>query len=195
MDRTRASPRPLWPGVRPRPALAALALLLIGTLVWAAVTALLPGPNVSFAELSTAPPVAAAPGTEMLATPDPDRAAVWLSRRLGREIPPVNLSLVGAVCVGAVADQSARRGSFYYRTAEGSSLALHVLLARNPQLPALPTLHVEGAPFRVLEGSSGGPSGAVWQAEGHTYAALGRIPLSQLLVYVREMDRHCRERR
>ncbi len=178
-----------------RRAAVALVLLLLTPLMWATVSALRPGPRILLAALPVKPTTTAAGTNGFLATDDVDRAATWVGERLGAATTPVNLTLLGATCVGAAADRGLRRGTFFYRTAAGQPLALHVLLVRNPQLPGLPTVRFEGAPFRIAQASGTAPNGAVWQAEGRTFVALGRVPVPELLRYAREMDRHCRERR
>jgi RNA polymerase sigma-70 factor (ECF subfamily) len=139
-----------------------------------------------------APPM---PAQMTLATPDADQAARWMSARLGAEIPPVNLSLLGGRLVGAKADPKIRQGELLFRDARGASLLLYVFLERGIRLPPIASVRYEGADYRVAEQASPRRSILVWQAQGRTFAVVSPLPASELLPYAREMDRHCRRRR
>jgi hypothetical protein len=135
------------------------------------------------------PGQASDPQGQTLVSASPNEVAGWLSRRLRRRVPPINLELVGLELRGAmVGSAEGRRFGLmrYRRGAERWSLLV---------LPGGGTLadgqETTAGRYRFRLAAVGGARVAAWPSEGNLFLLAGRATELELLRAARQAARAC----
>ncbi len=120
---------------------------------------------------------------------DPDEAARWLSGELGAEVPPINLSLLGARLDAANADKG--EGHLHYTEQSGKLLSLRIIPRSRLKKTGLLRVLGERQSFWTMDKGKQGESIVAWESGQDSFVASAETPLDKLLPYAQEIARRC----
>jgi anti-sigma factor RsiW len=210
--RSRGAPPDFWPSVshrldgidaaralerRTRPprlhwmAVSALLALLLAVAVF---LALRPAPVLpAWAAAQHAQPLRSEPGRPAFLTTSPNDASVWLSRQLGRRVPPLDLELVGLELQGALAWNERGAPTGLLRYARGRERWSLLVIPAGGELAGSRRITAGRQPFETSAADRS--MLAAWHSQGSLFVLAGPRPEGELLRVARRAARACETER